>query len=462
MTADAARVKLPPHSIEAEQSLLGGLMQSERTAWHRVADLVNVDDQYRADHRLILRIIERRCRDGLDVDAVTVGEDLSRLGQLEAAGGLAYLARLVEDTPSAANIEAYARIVRERSVQRQLLAISHRIGQSVDDGRDRSAAELVADAERMLLALREGTRVGRGLRPSVELARDLIDDLARRGDGARGLSLGLADFDELTNGLDPGDLVVLAGRPGMGKTSLLVTIAAEVSKALGVAVFSAEMPALQLMRRCVALLGRVSQGELRKAERMTDADWAAVSDATSTITKRALWIDDSAAPSLDHIRAEVLMLKARAPLGLVLVDYVQLVQGRGGNRYEQLRDVAYGMKALAKETAVPVVVLAQLNRGVEGRYHKRPRLADLRDSGAIEEAADIVGLLFSEGYYDRDCSMPYVTECIVEKNRNGERGLCLWRFAGEHSRVSVLEPGPRAEYRHLLAKATKRGRDDDL
>jgi replicative DNA helicase len=460
VSAEVHRLKLPPHSTEAEMSVLGGAML-EPKAWARVAALVATDDFYRADHRLIFGAVAALAERNQSPDAVVVSEHLQRMGQLEAAGGLPYLARLVEDTPSAANVESYARIVRERATLRRLLEASGRIGALVHEVGDRHADELVAEAQRLLLDLHERGRSGRGLVEGAKLLRDVVDDLARRQDGARGLSVGLADFDEVSYGLDPGDLVVIAGRPGMGKTAMLVSIAAHVSRTTGVAIFSAEMSAQQLLRRCVALLGRVSQGQLRQPSKLTEEDWSSVGDATSKIAQRKLWIDDTPAPSLEHVRAEVLALKARAELGLVFVDYVQLVQGRGGNRYEQLRDVAYGLKALAKEANVPIVLLAQLNRSVETRTDsKRPRLADLRDSGAIEEAADIVGLLYSEGYYNPKCAMPNVLECAIEKNRNGERGLCLWHFAGEYSRVGVLEEGAREQYRRMQAKAQRA--DDDL
>jgi len=450
---------LPPQSIEAEQALIGAAMLDPK-AWSRVANHVSAEDFHRSDHRLTWAVVCATQRDGLASDAVTVSERLSRLGQLEVVGGLPYLARLVEETPSAANIESYARIVREHSTLRRLLELSQQMSRSIYDRGERRADELVAEAGELILRLRQRSRIGRGLVESRTLISELIDDLDRRHAGEHGLSVGLADFDKLTHGLEPGDLAVFAGRPGLGKTALLVCVAAHVSRDLGVTVFSAEMPAKQLMRRCVALLGSVPQGRLRHADTLTDDDWSAVSDATGQLAGRRLWIDDTAAPQFSHVRAEVLALKARTELGLVLIDYAQLLQGRGDNRYEQLRDVAYGAKNLAKDACVPVILLAQLNRGVENRDNKRARLADLRDSGAIEEAADVVGLLYSESYYNPDFPMPNVLECAIEKNRNGERGLCLWHFAGEYSRICVLEEGARKHYQHLLAKTRGLGIDD--
>lgn len=450
----------PPHSVEAEQATLGALMLDNRS-WHQVAGRVVAADFYRRDHRLIFESITELAGKGEPFDAVTLSERLDRKGLADDTGGLVYLAGLVRDTPSAANVRAYADVVRERSTLRRVRELGEQITRSVDESSGRSAGELIADAAQLVMHVQTNSRP-RGLIDSAQLTGELIDDLDKRSDGARGLHVGLADFDGVSNGLEPGDLVVIAGRPGMGKTALLVSIAEHVSQSNGVATFSAEMTRQQLARRHLAHLSSITQGRLRRAERLDDADWKAVTDATGIMRKRNLWVDDTSAPTLQHIRAETLALKARASVGLVMVDYVQLVQGSGANRYEQLRDVAYGLKALAKDVGVPIILLAQLNRGVESRDHKRPHLSDLRDSGAIEEAADIVGMLYAEGYYNAEFVMPYVLELQIQKNRNGERGECLWHFAGEHSRVTVLSDGARAEYKQLRIKARRRGASDDL
>jgi len=439
------------HSIEAEQAVLGALL-IDSSAWPRIADRLSAADFLGEAHRTIFAAIAELNATGKAADMVTVAEFLERRGQLTRIGGLAALGPLTRETPSAANVEAYAEVVRDRSLLRGLEAFAAQTASALEDSSGAGAAEIIGRAQERLLELQASARTGGGLVSSAQLAGELVDDLDSRRGRPTGLQIGLADFDTLTNGLEPGDLVVIAGRPGMGKTALLVSVAEHVSRQTPTAVFSAEMPARQLMRRCLALVGGISQGRFRRAEQLTDADWEAISPAAAQLAERRLWIDDTALPSLTHVRAECLALKARSGLGLVLIDYVQLLQGRGNNRYEQLRDIAYGCKALAKDLAVPMVLLAQLNRGVEARDQKRPHLSDLRDSGAIEEAADIVGLLYSEGYYDREFGMPYVLECRIDKHRNGERGECLWRFAGEFSQVSVLEPGPRAQYLQLRVK----------
>lgn len=447
-----------PHSMEAEQAVLGSLLIDGK-AWHRIAGQLDTDDFYRPEHRATFGAVRELCAGGKVADTLTVAELLDRRGELENVGGRAALIRLARETPSSANVAGYAAVVRERSMLRRLQGFASALARAVGEA-DGDAAEIASRAQEQLITIQGAGRRGAGLVSAKELAPGLIDDL----DGARAsprLLLGLQDFDALTHGLEGGDLVVIAGRPGMGKTALLVTIAAHVAQSASVAVFSAEMPRRQLMRRALALVSSVPQGRLR-AGQLTEAEWGAIGPATAQLAQRRLWIDDTSAPTMAHVRAECLGLKARVGLGLVLIDYVQLMQGQGGNRYEQLRDVAYGCKALAKDLGVPVILLAQLNRGVEARDYKRPYLSDLRDSGAIEEAADIVGLLYSEAYYDAEFGMPYVLECRIEKHRNGERGECLWHFNGAQSRITVLDDGARAQYRQMRVKQQRRGASDDL
>jgi replicative DNA helicase len=458
----AANRDAPLYSLEAEQSVIGGLLLNA-SAWPRVAGLT-AGDFYRPDHRTIFAAIDELCGAGKVADTIMVTELLKSRGSLDDVGGFSAVASLARDTAGTSNIEAYAEKVREYALRRRLGDLGAAITREAGEGGSDGASGLLARVQERLLSLQASSRSGKRLVSSRDLATDFIDDLDRRCDKPKGLQLGLADFDGLTNGLEAGDLVVVAGRPGMGKTALLVSIAAHVAQSQPVAVFSAEMPARQLMRRCVALLGRISQGRLRRADQLTQEDWNCIWIAAAAAGERQLWIDDTALPALAHIRAECMGLKARTGLGLVIIDYVQLVQGHGANRYEQLRDVAYGCKALAKDLAVPVIVLGQLNRGVESRDSKEPQMSDLRDSGAIEEAADIIGLLFSKGYYDPEFEMPHVLECQIEKHRNGERGECLWHFAGEHSHISVLDSAAAIRYRLCRAqqRRARKGATNDL
>lgn len=452
------------HSTEAEQAVLGSLLV-DSSAWSRLTGKVDAEDFYRPDHAAIFRAIAKVAGAGRECDVVTVSSRLQASGDLDDAGGMAYIGKLARETATAANAEAYAEVVRERSMRRRLAQLAESIQRAVSmPGKsDRTAEDLLADAQRALYDLQTQARAGAGLVSVHDLTRALMEDLDQRREKPVGMSVGLADFDELTGGLEPGDLVVLAGRPGMGKTALLGGMSTNCSDKGTVAVFSAEMPSMQLMRRNVASVGDVSLGKLRRSGQLTDSDWASVAQAASVLSSRQLWIDETPQPTLAHVRAECVGVKLRTgSLRLVLVDYIQLVQGPGSNRYEQLRDVAYGFKALAKQLAVPVVVLAQINRGVESRDGKRPRISDLRDSGAIEEAADIVGLLYSEGYYDRQFSMPHVLECDVQKNRNGEPGECLWYFDGDRSRITTLDANLRMRYLALREQSKKRGGGEDL
>lgn len=448
-----------PRSLVAEENTLGALLSDSR-AWPRIAGKLRSQDFSRPDHVLIFGAIETLGAAGNTADCVTVSDYLKRRGQLEAVGGFAYLAKLQRETVSVSAVEQYAQVVAGKAFDRRFAEFGRVVNEMALTETGESREEKLAAAQRLLINLHGQIRTDGGPLSSRELIIDLIDDLDRRREAPLGISTGVADLDTLTSGLEPGDLIVIGARPGMGKTALAVTLTSNVSTTHGVLVFSAEMPSQQIMRRVLAKEASIPQGRLRRAEQLSDSDWAAITPAVATIADQKFWVDDKALPSLEYIRAESFMLKAKHGLGLVIIDYVQLVKSGGRNRYEELRDISYGLKALAKDLGIPVIALAQLNRSVESRDEKRPYMSDLRDSGAIEEAADIIALLYREGYYDPDFGMPYVLECSVEKNRNGDRGTCYWRFNGEHSRITMLEPGARAQYLHNLA-AKKRPRGDN-
>jgi replicative DNA helicase len=428
----------------------------DQDAWPHVDGRISANDFGRSDHRAIFQAIASLRKDRQAADALTVSNYLEQHRKLEEAGGIAYLATLAKDTPSAENIESYVTAVREDSSRRRLRLFGQKAAEAATS-HGRSATDLIADLQQQLQELQSGSRISKGFVDAQELVHEFLDDLDRRSSNPAGLQLGLSDFDALTCGLEPGDLVVMGARPGMGKTSLLVSIASVVSMVCDVAIFSAEMPSVQLIRRYVALLSDVPQGLLRRAEQLKEGQWKSIADAAKEIASRRFCIDQTSAPALNYVRAQTVALKSRRPIGLVLIDYVQLVRGAGDNRYEQLRDVAYGLKDLAKELAVPIIVLAQLNREVDKRENKRPYISDLRDCGAIEEAADIIGLLYCEGQYNGNFGMPYVLECQGEKNRNHERGECIWRFEAANSRVTVLDSGAVAQYRKLRAMPHQRG-----
>lgn len=461
MAAELKRAGPALRSTASEEAVLGALM-IDAAAWERVQGKIVAADFAEPRHRAIFAAIEARCVKRVAADAVTVAEQLERTGELAAIGGMAYVVSLSRNTPSAANVEHYTADVVQRSTLRQLRELAGDLVSCVDEGM-REAPDLIAATQEWLNRLQNRSRTGRGLVDASTLIGLQLENLDRRADGPTGLRVGLEDFDRLSGGLEPGELVVIAGRPGMGKTALLCSIAAWVAREHQVAIFSAEMTSDQLMRRILARAAQMPQGRLRDPRELADAEWEQITRGATDIGALRLSVDDTPGPALGHVRAECASLKARKGLGVVMVDYLQLLTDKGRNRYEELRSVAYGLKNLAKELNVPVIALAQVNREVEGRDHKRPNVSDLRDSGAIEEAADVVGLLYAEGYYDPSFAMPYVLECSLRKVRNGTPGQCLWHFNGERSHVEVLDSGAAVQYRRLLAeRVAKRRTGADL
>ncbi|HJR69201.1 MAG TPA: replicative DNA helicase, partial [Gammaproteobacteria bacterium] len=389
-TADIARraterLRLPPHSVEAEQSLLGGLMLDQR-AWDQVADVVNASDLYRADHRLIFAAVAALAERNQPPDAVTVSEHLQRSGQLEAAGGLSYLARLCEDTPSAANIRAYARIVRDHAMLRRLIEIGGDIAASAHATEGLTAAEIVDRAEQRVFEIAEsGQRRGAGfvaLKQILPRTIDRLDFLSHSTSDITGVATGFAEMDKLTSGLQPGELVIIAGRPSMGKTTLAINIAenAALGNKVPAAIFSMEMSAEQLSFRMLSSIGRIAQTRLRNGK-LLDEDWPRVDSAVSMMSDAPIFIDDSGALTPTEVRARARRLKREHGLGLIVVDYLQLMQVTGTveNRATEISEISRSLKALAKELEVPVIALSQLNRSVEQRQDKRPVMSDLRE-----------------------------------------------------------------------------------
>ncbi|SEQ34857.1 replicative DNA helicase [Ectothiorhodospira magna] len=379
-------LKIPPHSIEAEQAVLGGLML-ENDAWDVVADHVTEVDFYRYDHRLIFRAIAELADRQSPFDVVTISERLEARGQLVDSGGLSYLGTLAKDTPSAANIQAYAEIVREHSVVRQLISVGSRIADSGFNAQGRESRELLDEAERLVFEIAEQgarNRQGfRGMRTLLKSTVEHVEKLFERSSPITGLSTGYDDFDELTSGLQPGDLVIVAGRPSMGKTTFAMNIAeyAALKQQSPVAVFSMEMPGEQLAMRLLSSLGRINQQRLRTG-RLEDDDWPRFSSAVSMLSEAQLYIDDSPALSPSDLRSRCRrLMREHKQLSLIVVDYLQLMQvpGSSENRTNEISEISRGLKALAKEMGVPVIALSQLNRGLEQRPSKRPVMSDLRE-----------------------------------------------------------------------------------
>jgi replicative DNA helicase len=444
---DALRV--PPHSVEAEQAVLGGLLLDNST-WDTVADRLRADDFYRRDHQVVFEAIAELSSRNEPSDAVTLAEYLASKGQAEESGGLGYLAGLARDTPTAANIRAYADIVRERSLLRQLIRVSGEIAASAYGSEGRSATELVDEAERRVFEIAEkGRRTGSGFVPLRDVLGATIDrlDMLHQSQGQlTGISSGYTELDRMTAGLQPGDLVIVAGRPSMGKTTLALNIAehAAIAQNKAVAVFSMEMSREQLAFRMISSIGRVDQGHMRTGM-FGDEDWARINSAIAQMKTAPLFIDDSGAltPTEVRARARRLARERKDGLGLIVIDYLQLMQvsGTKENRATEISEISRSLKALAKELKVPVIALSQLNRSVEQRVDKKPVMSDLRESGAIEQDADVIMLIYREEVYEPDTPRKGIADIIIAKQRNGPTGDVHLTFLGKYTRFENLAHG---------------------
>ncbi len=444
----------PPHSVEAEQSVLGGLLL-DASAWDSVADVVRGDDFYRPDHRLIFEAIGHLASQGKPCDVITVGAQLERTARLVEAGGRAYLGTLARDTPSAVNVRFYAEIVRERALLRRLATAGTEIASSVFRNGGETARELVDRAERLVFEIAEMGSRGKfaGAVPIQTLMPGLIDQIDEwhvNPGGLRGLPTGFEDFDRKTGGLRPGDLVVVAGRPSMGKTTLAVNMA-EYAALKGdikasVAIFSMEMPADQLMTRMLSSIGRVSLAHIRSGQ-ISDDDWPRISGAAGQLSEARIFIDETPSLTPTELRARARRVKREHGLDLVVVDYLQLMQvpGNKENRATEIAEISRGLKALAKELSCPVIALSQLNRGVEQRSDKKPVMSDLRESGAIEQDADMILLIYREEVYDKNTTKKGIAEIDLAKHRNGETGTFLLTFQGQYARFVNYAPDSYAE-----------------
>jgi replicative DNA helicase len=434
------RLKVPPHSIQAEQSLLGGLLL-DNSAWDQIADLISESDFYRRDHRLIFTATGKLIERGDPCDVITLSEWLDAQRELEGVGGLAYLGTLARDTPSAANIRAYAKIVRENSVLRQLADVGTRIANSayVTEGRD--TLELLDNAEQLVFRIADqGNTRGSGFANIKELlskAVNRIEELFDRDNPLTGIATGFTDIDEMTAGLQSSDLVIIAGRPSMGKTTFAMNIAehAAIKEQKAVAVFSMEMPGEQLALRLMSSLGRIDQTRVRTGK-LDDDDWPRLTSAVSILSQAPLFIDDTPALSPTELRARARRLKREQDLGLIIIDYLQLMQipGHKENRTGEISEISRSLKALAKELKVPVIALSQLNRSLEQRPNKRPVMSDLRESGAIEQDADVIIFIYRDEVYDEDSPDKGTAEIIIGKQRNGPIGMRRLTFLGKHTR----------------------------
>ncbi len=439
-------LRVPPHSVEAEQAVIGGLLLDNR-AWETIADKLVDEDFYRNDHRMLFAAIRELESRNEPFDAVTLSQRLEQNGQLEQAGGLLYLGRLAKDTPSASNILAYANIVREKSVLRQLISVGTDISGSgyVPEGRD--SKELLDNAEKKVFQIAEQGARGEGgfqdMKTLLSKTVDKIDHLFNSDGGITGVSTGFDKFDEMTTGLQEADLVIVAGRPSMGKTTFAMNIAenAAIGDKLPVAVFSMEMPGDSLAMRMISSLGRVDQHHIRTGN-LTDEDWARITSAIHILSEAKIFIDDTPAMSPNEIRARARRLKRQHGLGLIVIDYLQLMQVHGGseNRATEISEISRALKAMAKELKVPVIALSQLNRSLEQRPDKRPIMSDLRESGAIEQDADLIVFIYRDEVYNDDSPQKGVAEIIIAKQRNGPIGKSLLTFLGKYTKFENYIP----------------------
>ena len=442
-------LKVSPHSIQAEQSVLGGLMLDNQT-WDSVADKVVESDFYRKDHRLIFRTIQQLADKQDPFDVITLSEALDTAGQLEEAGGLAYLGMLAKDTPSAANIVAYANIVRDKSVLRQLIHVGTDISDSAFNPEGRNTAELLENAERQVFEIAEQRQRGQGgftsIKSLLAQAVDKIETLYEQEGSITGASTGFADFDEMTSGLQPSDLIIVAGRPSMGKTTIAMNMAENIAIKgdKPVAVFSMEMPGDSLAMRMMSSLGRIDQHKVRTGK-LDDDEWPRLTSAINLLAETKLFIDDTPALTPTEVRSRARrLMREHGQLGLIVLDYLQLMQSpaSGDNRVQQISDISRGLKALAKELNVPVIALSQLNRNLEQRPNKRPVMSDLRESGGIEQDADVIVFVYRDEVYNPDSPDKGIAEIIIGKQRNGPIGTVRLTFLGKYTRFENFAGNP--------------------
>ncbi|GAB3761240.1 replicative DNA helicase [Ramlibacter monticola] len=446
-----AQLRIPPHSIEAESSVLGGLLL-DNGAWDRVGDLLSENDFYRHEHKLIFTATGKLINGNKPADVITVFEELQGLGKAEEIGGLPYLNSLAQYVPSAANIRRYAEIVRERSILRKLVSASDEIATAAFNPQGKPVEKILDEAEQKIFHIgEEGSRSKQGFQSMEGLVVTLLDRVQEMADNPNditGVPTGFYDFDRMTSGMQAGDLIILAARPSMGKTSLAINIAEHVAlnEGLPVAVFSMEMGANQLAVRIVGSIGRIDQGHLRTGK-LTDDEWPRLTEAIEKLRNISLHIDETPGLTVSELRANARRLARQCggKLGLIVVDYLQLMSVSGGmsdeNRATAVGEISRGLKMLAKELGCPLIALSQLSRAVEQRTDKRPMMSDLRESGAIEQDADVIMFIYRDDYYNKDSKEPGVSEVIISKQRNGPTGTVKLAFLKQLTKFENLASG---------------------
>jgi replicative DNA helicase len=449
-------LKLPPHSLEAEQSLLGGLL-IDNSALDQVADAISSKDFYRQDHRQIFIHIVDLINSSNPADVITVAESLEKNSELTSAGGMAYLASLAENMPSVANIRGYAKIIRDNSILRNLITVGSDIVEGAFSPKGKDAQQLLDEMEAKLFAVAESESNRLGYKDFQAIVAQVVRDLEERGQNpgtVTGLSTGFTDLDSLTTGLHGGELVIIAGRPSMGKTALAMNIAEAcgVDQNKAVAIFSMEMGSEQIVTRLLGSVAKVNQQKMRTGK-MDEDDWEKIADGLGRLNEAPLFIDEGSALNSYELRARARRLdrSTEGGLGLIVVDYIQLMSALGGqqgeNRATEISEISRSLKSLAKELNVPVVALSQLNRNVDSRPDKRPQMSDLRESGAIEQDADVIMFIYRDEVYNPDSADKGIAEIILAKQRSGPIGTVKLTFVGEFTRFeNYANPGYESGY----------------
>lgn len=441
----------PPFSVEAEQAVLGACIISPE-GFYRISDEVSERDFFRTDHKLIYRAIEACLEKGSIADIVTLSDYLNSTGDLEKAGGMAYLGALAKDTPTTANMVAYARIVREKALLRELIsALQQSLDDAYNSGR-RAAGEIVDEAQSRIIALTDKRATGEPTIIKASLSRvvDDIDERFNSGNTITGIKTGFDKFDEMTNGLQRSDLIVVGGRPSHGKTSFTMNIAEHVAitEKIPVLVFSMEMSTDQLSQRSIAGLGRIPLRAVQTG-RIEESDWSRITTALSLLSNAEIYVDESPGIRPAQLRTKARKMKKQHDIGLIVVDYLQLMESTSQeNRTNQVGEFSRVLKKIAKELDVPVIAISQLNRSLESRPkgQRRPAMSDIRESGAVEQDADVIVFVYRDEVYDEDSPDKGTAEIIIGKQRNGPTGVCRLTFLGQYTKFENYCPDTGQAY----------------
>jgi replicative DNA helicase len=448
-------LKVPPHSVEAEQAVLGGLML-DNTQWDNISDVLQPEDFYRGEHQLIFQVMTQQSEANSPIDVVTLVESLNSLNELESAGGLDYLSELAGNARGTANIVAYADIIRERAILRRLISVANSIADVGYNTGGKKSAEILDEAEQQVFNIADERPKDAGpvyVNPLLSKAVDRIDELAGLDGSLTGISTGYTDLDEMTSGWQKSDLIIVAGRPSMGKTAFAMNLVenAIMKTDMPVLVFSLEMPAQSLIFRMLSSIGKIDQTKIRTGQ-LTEEDWPGFNNAVAKLKDKQLFIDDSSGLSPMEMRSRARrIVREHGQLGMVVIDYLQLMQikGYGDNRVGEISEISRSLKMLAREFECPVIALSQLNRGLEQRPNKRPIMSDLRESGAIEQDADIISFIYRDEVYNEDSADKGIAEVIIGKQRNGPIGTVRLAFQGQFTRFeNYIQPRYDDSYTH--------------